>query len=96
MFGDLKFGSQWNYEVPHALGGPIPPSSLRFRTPTKKNFSLKQSTKFKCLVISNWVLTSTVGNLVQSYSMFQSSLKAIGPTKRKQKNTMLIEILTYM
>jgi hypothetical protein len=28
--------------------------------------------------------------------MLQSSLKTIGPTKRKQKKTMLIEILTYM
>jgi hypothetical protein len=28
--------------------------------------------------------------------MLQSSLKTIGPTKRKQKETMLIEILTYM
>jgi hypothetical protein len=30
------------------------------------------------------------------YLMLQSLLKRIGPTKRKQKKKMLIEILTYM
>jgi hypothetical protein len=28
--------------------------------------------------------------------MLQSSFKTIGPTKRKQKKSILIEILTYM
>jgi hypothetical protein len=35
-------------------------------------------------------------NRLKSCSMLQSSLKTTGPTKRKQKRTMLIEILTYM
>jgi hypothetical protein len=85
MFGDLKLGPWWNYEVPRALGVQYHLQNLEFKTPIQKFCSLKQSTRFKCLSIWNWVLTSTAWTLVQSCSKLQSSLKTIGPTKIKQK-----------
>jgi hypothetical protein len=51
MFGDLKSGPRWNYEAPCALGVQFHLQNLEFKTPSKKFGSLKQSTKFKCLVI---------------------------------------------
>jgi hypothetical protein len=50
MCGDLKLGPRWNYEVPRTLGVQFRLQNLEFKTPTKKKFSLKQNTKFKCLV----------------------------------------------
>jgi hypothetical protein len=36
MFGDLKSGSWWSYEVPHILGAQFHLLNLKFKTPTKK------------------------------------------------------------
>jgi hypothetical protein len=42
MFGDLKLGPRWNYEVPHAFRVQFYLQNLKFKTPTKKFGSLSQ------------------------------------------------------
>jgi hypothetical protein len=51
MFGDLKSGPQWIYEVLRTLGVEFHLQSLKFKTPTNFFVLCNKPTKFKCLVI---------------------------------------------
>jgi hypothetical protein len=61
MFGDLKLGPRWNYEVSHALGTNSTFEASNSKHPQKNLAPWAKSTKFRYLVIWNWALVELRG-----------------------------------
>jgi hypothetical protein len=83
MFGDLKSGPRWNYEVPHTLGSNSTLKASNSNRPQNILAPRSKNAKFRCLLIWN----RDPGGIMRSPTRWgsNSTLKASN-SKHPQKN----------